>query len=321
MLSRVAEHIYWLARYIERVEDTARLVSVNANLLLDLPRGIAPGWKPLIDITGANALFEEHYQDYGERHVVRFLLADQRHGGSIMSALAAARENCRTIRDIVPREAWEQLNGLYLFASEELQHGSTKTGRHRYLRELIASAQGLNGLLDGTMLHDQGYEFLRLGRHLERADMTSRIADVRSATLLPDAEELRPFDTIQWVSVLKSLTAYQMYRRSEQIRVQRAPVLRFIFQHASFPRAVRYCMEAVRSGLEHLPRHESALRVLGRLARSLDSAELQRLSHAELHDFVDELQAGIGDLHQEIAATWFLPPPELPQEQSANQTV
>lgn len=312
MLSRVAENIYWLARYIERIEDTARLVSVNANLLLDLPRGIAPGWKPLIDISGANDLFEEYYKDYGERQVVRFLLGDQRHCGSIISALTAARENCRTIRDIVPREAWEQLNSLYLYASEHLQQGSTKSGRHRYLRELIASAQGLNGLLDGTMLHDQGYEFLRLGRYLERADMTSRIADVRSATLLPEVEELRPFDTIQWVSVLKSLTAYQMYRRSEQIRVQRAPVLRFIFHSDSFPRAVRFCMEAVRAGLEHLPRNDAPLRTLGRLARGLDAAPLESLSHAELHQFVDDLQIGIGQLHQEIAATWFLPPPEPP---------
>jgi uncharacterized alpha-E superfamily protein len=123
MLSRVAENIYWLARYVERAENTARIVTVNANLLLDLPKGIAPGWRPLIDITGANALFEEHYKDYGERQVVRFLLGDERYPGSILSALGAARENCRTIRDVVPREAWEQINELYLFAREELAKG------------------------------------------------------------------------------------------------------------------------------------------------------------------------------------------------------
>jgi uncharacterized alpha-E superfamily protein len=317
MLSRVAENIYWLARYIERTENTARLVSVNANLLLDLPRGIAPGWQPLIDITGANVLFEEYYKDYGERQVVRFLISDQRHGGSILAALTAARENCRTIRDIVPREAWEQLNALYLFASEQLQKGLTKTGRHSYLRALISSVQGLNGLLDGTMLHDQGYRFLRLGRFLERADMTSRIADVRSATLLPEADELRPYDTIQWVSVLKSLTAYQMYRRSTQIRVQRGPVLRFIFQNGDFPRAVRYCLEAERVNLGYLPRNEASLRVVGRLARNLDAARFDRLRHEELHAFVDELQIGIAELHQEIAGTWFSPPPESPASMAA----
>ena len=308
MLSRVAENTYWLARCIERAENTARIVTVNANLLLDLPKGIAPGWRPLVDITGANALFEEHYRDYGERQVVRFLLGDERHAGSTMSALAAARENCRTIRDIVPREAWEQINGLYLFAGDQLQKGMTKTGRHAYLRALITGCQTITGVLDGTMLHDQGYEFMRLGRYLERADMTTRIADVRSATLLPDADELRPYDNIQWVSVLKSMTAYQMYRRSEQIRVQRAPVLRFIFQSPLFPRSVRYCIEHARICLERLPRNESALRVTGRLARALDGAELARLSQLELHAFVDDLQLGIADLHGEVASTWFPPP-------------
>ncbi|MEY6433722.1 alpha-E domain-containing protein [Thioalkalicoccus limnaeus] len=311
MLSRVAENIYWLARYLERAENTARIVSVNANLLLDLPRGIAPGWRPLIDITGANELFEEHYKDYGERQVVRFLLGDERHPGSILSALAGARENCRTIRDIVPRETWEQLNELYLFAGENLQRGMTKSGRHTYLKRLILGSQTITGLLAGTMLHDQGYHFLRIGRNLERADMTTRIADVRSASLLPDeTTDLRPYDTIQWVSVLKSLTAYQMYRRSEQVRVQRGPVLRFLFQNAEFPRSALHCIDAVRASLGPLPRSEASLRVAGRLKRNLAGANLARLDPLALHQFVDEFQADIGCLHQEIAATWFPPPPD-----------
>lgn len=308
MLSRVAENIYWLARYLERAEDSARIVMVSANLLLDLPRGIAPGWRPLVDITGANELFEEHYREYGERQVVRFLLGDERHSGSILYALGAARENCRTIRDIVPREGWEQINELYIFVRDELQQGLTKRGRYAYLRHVILGTQTIFGLLAGTMLHDQGFEFLRIGRGLERADMTTRIVDVRSASLLPpDAEDLRPFDTVQWVSVLKSLTAYQMYRRSEQVRVQRGPVLRFLFQNAHFPRSVHHCAEAVRTSLEVLPSHEAALRVVGRLKRALLGAQVERLSQSELHTFVDELQLGIGELHQVIAATWFPP--------------
>ncbi len=309
MLSRVAENIYWLGRYVERAENTARIVSVNANLLLDLPRGLAPGWRPLIDITGANALFEEHYKDYGERNVVRFLLSDERNACSILSALGAARENCRTIRDIVPREAWELLNELYLYAREELAKGMTKGGRHTYLKYIILGNQSITGLLSGTMLHDQGYEFLHLGRFLERADMTTRIVDVRSANLLPDeATELRPFQTIQWVSVLKSMTGYQAYRRSEQPRVQRGPVLRFLFQHGAFPRAVRHCVESTRQSLEKLPHNEGALRVAGRLKRTLEAAEPPRLNQQQLHAFVDELQLAIADLHAEIARTWFPPP-------------
>jgi uncharacterized alpha-E superfamily protein len=313
MLSRVAENIYWLSRYVERAENTARIVTVNANLLLDLPKGIAPGWHPLVDIVGANILFEELYKDYGERQVVRFLLGDERNGGSILSCLGAARESCRTIRDFVPRETWELLNELYLFARDELQKGMTKGGRHTYLKYIILGSQSINGLLSGTMLHDQGYEFLHLGRFLERADMTTRIVDVRSANLLPvEATELLPFVTIQWVSVLKSMTAYQAYRRSEQVRVQRGPVLRFLFQHPEFPRSVKHCIDACRVSLERLPRNESALRVAGRLKRNVESTEPRRLNQQQLHAYVDDLQTAIGELHEEISRTWF-PPPIAPE--------
>ena len=315
MLSRVAENIYWLGRYVERAENTARVVSVNANLLLDLPKGIAPGWRPLVDITGANAQFEEHYKDYGERNVVRFLLGDERNSGSIIAALGAARENCRTIRDIVPREAWELLNELYLYARDQLGKGTTKGGRHTYLKYIILGNQSINGLLSGTMPHDQGYEFLHLGRFLERADMTTRIIDVRSANLLPDeTTELRPFETIQWVSVLKSMTGYQAYRRTEQVRVQRGPVLRFLFQNAEFPRSVNHCVDAARASLQKLPRNEAALRVAGRLKRNLEGAEPRQLEQDQLHAFVDDLQLAIGDLHDAIASTWFPPPPASPAE-------
>jgi uncharacterized alpha-E superfamily protein len=262
-----------------------------------------------VDISGANALFEEHYKDYSERNVVRFLLGDQRNGGSILSCLGAARESCRTIRDFVPRETWELLNELYLYAHDELAKGMTKGGRHTYLKYVILGGQGINGLLSGTMLHDQGYEFLHLGRFLERADMTTRIVDVRSANLLPEeATELRPFATIQWVSVLKSMTAYQAYRRSEQVRVQRGPVLRFLFQHPAFPRSVRHCIESCRLSLEKLPRADAALRVAGRLKRSLESSEPRKLNQQQLHDFIDDLQTAIGELHEEISRTWFPPP-------------
>lgn len=319
MLSRVAENIYWLSRYVERAENTARIVTVNANLLLDLPKGIAPGWRPLIDITGSNALFEEHYLSYDEHEVVHFLIGDERNAGSILSALVAARENCRTIRDFVPREGWELLNELYLFARADLDKGITKGGRHAYLKRIILGAQTLTGLLSGTMLHDQGYDFLHLGRFLERADMTTRIVDVRSANLLPEeTTELRPYETIQWVSVLKSMTAYQAYRRSEQVRVLREPLLGFLFHHPDFPRSVNHCFESLRASLTKLPRNEGALRAAGRLKRTLEGVEPRGLNQQQLHDFVDALQIGIGELHGEIARTWF-PPPLATAFQSATQ--
>ena len=246
MLSRVAENIYWLARYVERAENTARLVNVNANLLLDLPKGIAPGWAPLIAMTGSTEGYLKRHRDYGERAVLRFLIGDPDNPDSILNALQLARENCRTIRDIVPREAWEQINELHLFARDKVQEGLTKRGRHGFLKQIVLGSQTITGLLAGTMNHDQGYHFLRMGRFLERADMTTRIVDVRSDNLLPDdTVGLRPFDNVQWMSVLKSLTAYQMYRRSMQVRIRRRDVLRFLLRSPEFPRAVLHCVQCV----------------------------------------------------------------------------
>lgn len=316
MLSRVAENIYWMARYVERAENTARVVMVNANLLLDLPRGVAPGWEPLIWITGSTELFEARYKSYGERQVVKFLLGDEDSACSITSYLRQARENARAIRDIIPRESWEQLNALVLGTRAGLQQGLTKGGRYAYLKGVIHGCQGLTGMLAGTMNHDQGYHFLRIGRNLERADMTTRIIDVRSADLLPGESELRPFETIQWVSVLKSLTAYQMYRRSRQVRVTRPDVLRFLFQSDEFPRAVHHCMEAVEASIAPLPRSDNALRLIGRIKRQLLEADVGSLRQDDLHSYIDALQLIFGDLHGEIATTWFLPQAQV-QAQTA----
>ena len=201
MLSRVAENVYWMARYVERAENTARLVRVNANLLLDLPRGIAPGWEPLVTITGMDEEFHARYGEANERNVVKFLIGDGANINSILCSLRAARENCRTVREIVPRSGWEQINELYLYAKENMSAGLTKKGRHSYLARVISGSQTINGLLDSIIARDEAYQFLRIGRNLERADMTTRIIDVRSADLLPEeTAESKAFDTIQWMS-------------------------------------------------------------------------------------------------------------------------
>ena len=311
MLSRVAENLYWLGRCIERAENTARLVNVNANLLLDLPRGIAPGWQPLIAITGSEAAYQERYADYEERNVLRFLVGDPAYHSSILSSLVAARENARTIRDIVPREVWELINELYLYARDNVQSGLSKRGRHGFLSHVIEAAQATAGTVDGTMSHDAGYRFLCAGRMIERADMTTRIVDVRSASLLSveDSASLLPFDTVQWVSVLKSLTAYQMYRRKMQVRVRRADALRFLLQDTEFPRAFYHCASAAEENLARLPRSESACKALATVKRAVRRADITALavSGEKLHAFVDRLQIGLGRTHGQIADTWFLP--------------
>ncbi|MEA5445680.1 alpha-E domain-containing protein [Gammaproteobacteria bacterium AB-CW1] len=308
MLSRVAESLYWTARYMERAEDLARLVNVHSNLIMDLPRSVELGWEPLIAITGSEAPFAKLFGDeMDERNVTRFIIADRRNPGSILSALFMARENLRSTRDLVPREGWEQVNDLYLHARQELKGGIAKRKRYDFLRGVIQRCQQLTGLLAGTMSHDEAYEFIRIGRNLERADMGTRILDVRSEDLLPHrAEDLTPFENIQWMSVLKSLTAYQMYRRNVRVRVRGSDVLRYLLQDPKLPRALLHCMSEVEACLHDLPRNDGPLRSVTRMKRRIQEANVPELAESGLHEFLDDLQVELSRLHAEIANTYFL---------------
>jgi uncharacterized alpha-E superfamily protein len=313
MLSRHAESIYWLGRYVERAENTARLVNVHAHLLLDLPGRYRQGWGALIAITGSSAEFGDAYREPSERNVLRFLIADPKYPGSILSSLHYARENARTLRDRLPRETWEQLNELYLRARQESATALSKSRRYEYLESIIRGAQLFAGTLSGTMSHDHAYDFLRLGRMLERADMTSRIVDVRSAAL-PDrtGEDPAPFESIQWLSVLHSLSAHQMYRQTMRGPVTRVDVLRFLLLDPRFPRSVEHCLGVLRGRLAALPRGAPLARRVAALAETLHRTRFESLEREGLHRFVDELQVGLGALHAAIASTCFGSEPGAP---------
>lgn len=309
MLSRVAENIYWLARYVERAENTARLVRVNSHLVLDTPSGITPGWEPLVEIAGLGELFRSVDREPNERNIVRFLIGDANNPGSIISSLAAARENCRTVRDVLPRSSWENLNELYLFAREKVQSGLTKRGRDDYLDGIIGGSQQITGMLSSVMYRDEAWYFARIGRSIERADMGTRIIDVRSTDLFPeDLLESRSLDTLQWISVLRSLSGYQIYRRHVAIRVNRADVLEFLFKDARFPRAFLQCLNTVEESLGELGSDHSCLRPLRALNRKLAQTAVGELSQSSLHTFIDELQIGIMRLHEAVAKKYFPPP-------------
>ncbi len=306
MLSRVANKINWMARYLERTENTARIINVNTHLLLDLPKRVRLGWEPIIDITSQRNHFYSLYEEADENSVVRFMVTDMRNPDSMLSTLNMARENTRTIRDIIPREVWEQVNTLYLNSKANARSVTTQRHRYDYLRSIITGVQTVSGMLAGTMTHDEGYEFLRLGRNLERADMTTRIIDVRSASLLPDmSEDLSPFENLQWVSVLKSLTAYQMYRRQVRQRIRRQDVLKFLFQEEQFPRSFYHALCQANSCLSNLPRSEKTLKLLAKLQKKLLDAKLEEFDQGKLHKFIDELQLGIIKINDSIDETYF----------------
>jgi uncharacterized alpha-E superfamily protein len=306
VLARVVENVYWLARYLERADNTARLVSVNTHLTLDLPRGYALGWLPLVDISGARELFDASERRADEANVVQFLIADPDNPGSIVSSLQLARENARTLRDILPTDAWEVLNQFFQQFTEELRTGLSRRARFNFLKQIVLASQTLMGVLEGTMNRNDAYTFMMLGRNLERADMTSRIVDVRSAQLLPpDAAELHPFDTIQWMSVLRSLSGYEMYRLSRRTRVSRVDVLEFVLRDEQFPRACMLCLRQIELCLRALPRSAGVLDALAGACRFLGEAGLGALDQEGLHELIDRLQVYICGVHDSIAGTYF----------------
>ena len=310
MLARVAENLYWMARYIERAEDTARLINAHAQLLLDLPHAAQTAWAPLVHMSGDDSEFAGRYSRADARSVIRFLVGDRKHGNSIVNCLARARENARSVRDTLPREAWEQINDMYLAA----RSGAAGARQFDYLRAIILDAQRITGLLAGTMNHDAAYAFIRAGRNLERGDMTTRIIDVRCMHLLPlERGGIDPFETIQWIGVLKSLSAYQMYRQYMRGAVAGPGVLQFLLQNGLFPRAFVHCLGEVERAVVALPPRPSLLAALAGVREHIEPVQWPHvLKHAALRALLAQLQAGLDAVHREIDSGYFHAPAEPP---------
>ncbi len=306
MLSRVAERIYWFGRYLERVEDTARLLAVNTQLALDFPGPAQRAWHILLDILGGQAAYSALYPAITERNVMRYLVADDRSPASLVAALRIARENARTVREIFPSEAWESINNLYLLATERAESALVRKERQDFFEQIVGACQQLAGLLVNTMSHRAPYHFLSIGWMLERADMTSRVLDVGSfyaqENITPNVDA---HESILWMNLLLSLSAYQMYRQETHERVNGRDVIAFLLHDVAFPRSIRYCVDRLENALAALPRHQDPLRGNRMFAKKLASGKPETLIAAGLHEFVDGLQAELGLLDHDIAKTWF----------------
>lgn len=315
MLVRVAERLYWMARYMERVENTARLLNVYSNLLFDMPKRTQVGWQSLIAITGTEETFAEKEKEPNELPVNRFLMGEQ-NGVSILSMLAMVRENARTTREIVPSEAFEQINELYLFGKEYLPQGAARGKRHELLQSIIEDCQQITGLFFGSMSHNRAYDFIRIGRNIERADMTTRIVDVGARNLLDaviemksrDESQAETYENILWMNVLRSLSAYQMYRQHVQNRVTGKDVVSFLLQDPDFPRTVVHCLDELLLCFDKLPSNTDTLRAVAKALRRAKELDQSGLLNDDLFLFIDEMQLEIANIHQEISATWFLHP-------------
>ncbi|WP_250124137.1 alpha-E domain-containing protein [Chroococcidiopsis sp. CCMEE 29] len=311
MLSRVADSIYWLNRYVERAENVARFVDVNLNLLLDGPIGMKEQWQPLVLVTGDLPLFRERYGEATAENVIQFLTFDSKYPNSIISCLQAARENARCVREVISREMWEQLNAFYLMVKEAAAR-QPLSDWHEFFTEVKMASHLFAGVMDATMTHGEGWHFGQIARLLERADKTTRILDVKYFILLPSVKDVgTPLDELQWIALLKSTSAYEMYRKCSQHRITPKRVAEFLILNREFPRSIQFClMQAERSlhlitGTPAGTWSNPAERALGRLRSELDYLTIDEIIQSGLHEFLDDLQRQMNETGNKIFETFF----------------
>lgn len=304
LLSCVADNLYWGARYVERADDTARVVRTFTEVLLDLPVGVASSWEPLLAVAGSRERFDAGHARANESDIVRFLVADESNPGSVVSSVANARENLRTTREVLPREAWQAVNDLYLYTQRDGESGVDRRTRARFLSRVISESQRLDGVVAGAMHRDEAYELWRLGQVVERADMTTRVLGVRAAALLAAPDTVDDYDEVQWMGVLRSLSALQMYQRATRGPIVGSGVVGFLLFDRQFPRSVAGCLERARAALQRLPHPDRTLPAVDALDRLLADLPASADDGSALDAAMDEVQLALGNLNVAVYDTF-----------------
>ena len=322
MLSRLADSLYWMSRYVERAENVARFIDVNMWLSLDLPAGYQEQWSPLISTTGDDAIFAKHYEIPTKRNVINFLTFDTRNPNSILSTITAARENARLARQYISLETWERVNRFYL----AIQNGARSAARgfepgQDFFSDVMSSSHLFLGTIYATMSHNEGWHFCRLGRLIERADKTSRILDTKYYLLLPSLDAVgTPYDDLMWAAVLRSTSALEMYRkRFHQISPDR--IVEFLVLDREFPRAIHYCIVSAETCLHAISGTpistfgNPAEQLLGRLCAELNYVQVREIIKRGLHEFLDDIQTHLNMVGDAVENSFFAlqPVPVVPQ--------
>ncbi len=324
MLSRVADSIYWMARYVERADHLARFIDVTREFALDVPTA-RDQWLPLISVTGDEKLFFERYTTADETSVLQFLTIDEEYPNSILRSLSDARENARSVRETIASEMWEQLNDFYHWFNREIRVGMLLRAPSEFYRTIMQQCMLFHGITDATMSRGLGWHFANLGRQLERSDKISRLLDVKYFTLLPSVEAVNsPLDDLQWSSLLRSVSGFEMYRkRYQELDVRH--VVDFLVLDRMFPRSIQYCLfEAERSlhAITGCPIGAFSCRaeqLLGRLCADLSYTEINTIIEGGLHEFVDDLQAQLNLVTEAVFERFFDTAPTPQPKHELNQ--
>ncbi|HEY6290366.1 MAG TPA: alpha-E domain-containing protein [Terriglobia bacterium] len=312
MLSRIADSLFWLARYMERAEDTARILDVNYHMLLEQSQQhYRLRWEPLIVMAGEEQRFKQFYQDANAATVFDFLAFRPDNPSSIAQCIAKARENARTIRDYISREMWEDINGFYLALNRFEPAEEIAVGPHRFCSAVRFGSHRFHGVTDATLPHDEGWQFLRIGWSLERAEMTARLVDVQYQNLLDVPSVVSAPDNHQWMAVLRSVGAYEAYHRQYHSPIEPERVAEMLILHPQHPRSIRFSVTEVQAGLRAVSGTgpgsyaNEAERLTGKVLESLRYDVIGEIFKLGLHAYLHELLRMCRLIGEDIARTYF----------------
>ncbi|MGE0599563.1 MAG: alpha-E domain-containing protein [Dehalococcoidia bacterium] len=316
LLSRVAESLFWLGRYVERAENTARLLDVTYHGRLEPGTmelaGATNTWEALIQTLGFADLFAELHPETTERSVIDFLTVEKRNPSSIVSSLTAARENARGCRDQLSSETWVAINRLHHATAGRNLHLILADGLYDFCDAIRQGAQTFHGTAENTSLHDEGWFWLRSGVLIERADMVTRIVDSKYHVLMSTAEEVGgPLDRYQWGAVLRSVSGYEAFRRTHPEGIEAAAVVGFMILDLQFPRSLRASIVALRDVLDQAtegaePRlRNPAMRQVTALQNRLQFETVDSLIGGGLHESLALTQESLAEISMSVTEAFF----------------
>lgn len=316
MLSRVADSCFWLSRYLERAETNSRILDVNIQIALDFEENndakVRQQWLPILSTAKEQELFRQIHGDVTSEAIMDFVTFEKTNANSILSSMTLARENARTVREQISSEMWEQINRLYLYLQSPAARTAFRESPIGFFRLLVDNLHSFQGITDATMTHGEGWQFIQAGKYIERADSTSRVLDFKYHLLLPSGEQVGGnVDITQWMAVLRSCSAMEAYFKISHGHVTSWQVAEFLILHDTFPRSIRFCVDALDqalhsiSGVDRGHFSNEAERLSGALRSNLAFTTVDSIFRFGLHQYLDQSQERLNEISNALAETYF----------------
>jgi uncharacterized alpha-E superfamily protein len=317
MLSRTADHLFWMSRYMERAENTARLLDVNyqTSLLPQSEEAAMAGWHGLLSISELSEDYLKRHGDVNARLVMAFMVSDASNPSSILNCLRAARENARAVRGALTTEVWETANHTWLEFNLLIKEGALAKDPGELFEWVKFRSHLSRGVTYGTMLQDEAFRFLRIGTHLERADNTARLLDVKFHARNTEyfgsgvGNESKEVDFYHWSSLLRSVSAFEVYRKVYRNVIMPGKVAELLILRAEMPRSLVFCMEEVVINLRVVANDQSdeTYRRAGRLLADLQFARIDEILATGLHAYLTQFLDRVGDLGAGVSRDFLMP--------------